>query len=61
MVEVATEREDCANVEFDALFTDNLPQKAIELRQYDQGMKEKDSDGAAKTHDQIVKAKEALE
>jgi len=38
-----------------------LPQKAIELRQYDQGMKEKDSDGVAKTAEQIIKAKEALE
>ena len=61
LIEVQTEREDCQNVEFSALFTDNLPQKAIELRQYDQGMKEKDSDGVAKTAEQIIKAKEALE
>ena len=55
-----TEREDCQNVEFDALFTDNLPQKAIELRQYDQGMKEKENDDT-KTAEQIAKARQALE
>lgn len=43
------EREAVGNVEFNQLFTDNLPQKAIDLGQYVAGLKDKDNNGEAKT------------
>jgi len=34
LIEVQTDREDVANVEFGELFPDNLPEQAIELKNY---------------------------
>ena len=43
-LEVHYEREEVNNVDFRELFPDNLPEKAIELQRYDQGMKDKEKD-----------------
>ena len=48
-VEIHIEKEAVQNVEFNQLFTDNLPQKAIDLGQYVAGLKDKDNNGEAKT------------
>ena len=50
------ERESVANVEFNQLFTDNLPQTAIDLGQYVAGLKDKDNNGEAKTAMALKKA-----
>ena len=61
-IEVKIERENVQNVDFNELFTDNLPQKAIELREYVlSGLKDKDSNTEEKTALALQKAQESLE
>lgn len=48
-------------VDFNELFTDNLPPKAVELGQYVASLKDKDSNGEAKTAEALTKAFEKLE
>lgn len=54
-IEIQTDLKNVAGVEFAELFPDNLPEKAIELKNYNQGMKDKEKDDD-KTAEQIKNA-----
>ena len=43
------ERENVSNVNFNELFVDNLPARAIELGEYVDSLKDKNNNGEAKT------------
>ena len=60
-IDVQTERENVSNVDFNALFTDNLPARAIELGEYVNSLKDKDNNGEAKTALALEKAFQNLE
>ena len=61
-IEVKIERENVSNVEFNELFTDNLPQKAIELREYVlSSAKDKEKNGEDRGAQALVKAYANLE
>lgn len=59
-VEVQIERANVANVNFNELFEDKLPEDAIELGTYVTSLKEKDNNGDQKAEDAVKKAKESL-
>ena len=61
-IEVKIERENVQNVDFNELFTDNLPQKAIELRDYVLNkMKDQEDNGEEKTEQALINARKYLE
>ena len=48
-IDVQVERENVNNVDFNELFTDNLPPEAIDLGEFVTQMKDRDTNGVAKT------------
>ena len=59
-VEVQIERTNVANVNFNELFEDKLPDDAIELGTYVTSLKEKDNNGDEKAEAAVIKAHESL-
>ena len=55
-LEVSVDKENANQVDFDALFQDNLPPKAIELGEYVASLKDKDDHGEEKTEIMVQKA-----
>lgn len=59
--EIALERERVNDVDFDNQFTDNLPQKAINLGKYIAKMKDKDINSDTKGAIALKKAEKSLQ
>ena len=57
----ATEQEAVNKIDFNELFTDNLPQDALDLREYVENLKDKDSNSEQRSEEALKKAMIKLE